>query len=69
MTSVMAMSVLRVAQRVEHLEISYCIYGYLAKMRFATISVWSSEPDCFVHIGCPIRPVKNSIWGSYVSTT
>jgi hypothetical protein len=44
-TAVMTMSGFRIAPRVEHLERLRRIYGYLSKMRFASIRVRTDEPD------------------------
>jgi hypothetical protein len=43
-TAVMTMSGFRIAPRIGHLERLRCIYGYLSKMRFASIRVRTEEP-------------------------
>jgi hypothetical protein len=44
-TAVMTISGFRIAPRIGHLERQRRIYGYLSKMRFATIHVRAEEPD------------------------
>jgi hypothetical protein len=39
------MSGFRIAPRIGHLKRLQCIYGYLSKMRFASIRVRTEEPD------------------------
>jgi hypothetical protein len=44
-TTVMTMSGFRISPRIGHLERLRHIYGYLSKMRFASIRVRTEEPD------------------------
>jgi hypothetical protein len=44
-TAVMTMSGFRIAPRIGHLKRLQLIYGYLSKMRFASIRVRTEEPD------------------------
>jgi hypothetical protein len=45
-TAVMTMSSFRITPRVRHLNRLKRIYGYLLKMKHASIRVRTEEPDC-----------------------
>jgi hypothetical protein len=48
-TAVMTMSGFCIDPRIGHLERLRCIYGYLSKMRFASIRVRTEEPDTLTY--------------------
>ena len=63
MTAVVTLASFRAAPRKGHLERAKRIYGYLSKMRHATICIWTSEPDY------SDLPVKEFDWSKSVYGT
>jgi hypothetical protein len=61
-TAVMTMSGFRIAPRIGHLKRLQPIYGYLSKMRFASIRVRTKEPD-FSDISDPEYDRTYTVYG------
>jgi hypothetical protein len=62
-TAVMTMSGFRVAPRIGHLKRLQRIYGYLSKMRFASIRVRTEEPD-FSDVPSPEYDWTYTVYGN-----
>ena len=63
MTAVMTLSSFRAAPRMGHLERAKRIYGYLSKMRSATIRVRTQEPD-YSDLPVPEYDWSRSVYGA-----